>query len=46
VERVHLRQIEHDTETTEHLLGLVADVLTAIGDPGILDHVAIVGGLS
>lgn len=38
-------EIQYDANTTTQLLGVAADVLLAIGDPGILHHVAIVGGL-
>lgn len=36
---------EHDAASTRLLLGATADVLRSIGDPGLLSHVAIVGGL-
>lgn len=40
-----MTDIQYDPTTTARLLGVAADVLLAIGDPGILHHVAIVGGL-
>lgn len=40
-----MTELQYDPDTTDHLLGVVADVLQAVGDPGIFEHVAIVGGL-